>query len=64
MLYREIMAVCTQIHTNHINTPCVPIFIGFSNAMSNVLQLLYAMFILTPCFIVTQNTLAMHNTTP
>jgi len=22
MLYREIMAVCSQIHTNHINTVC------------------------------------------
>ena len=23
MLYREIMAVCSQIHTKHINAPCV-----------------------------------------
>jgi hypothetical protein len=23
MLYREIMAVCSQIHTKHINTVCV-----------------------------------------
>ena len=23
MLYREIMAVCSQIHTKHINTYCV-----------------------------------------
>ena len=22
MLYREIMAVCSQIHTKHVNTPC------------------------------------------
>jgi len=22
MLYREIIAVCSQIHTKHINTPC------------------------------------------
>jgi len=22
MLYREIIAVCSQIHTNHINTLC------------------------------------------
>jgi len=22
MLYREIIAVCSQIHTEHINTPC------------------------------------------
>jgi hypothetical protein len=22
MLYREIIAVCTQIHKKHINTPC------------------------------------------
>ena len=22
MLYREIMAVCSEIHTNHINTLC------------------------------------------
>jgi len=22
MLYREIMAVCSEIHTNHINTVC------------------------------------------
>ena len=22
MLYREIFAVCSQIHTKHINTPC------------------------------------------
>ena len=22
MLFREIIAVCSQIHTNHINTPC------------------------------------------
>ena len=22
MLYSEIMAVCSQIHTKHINTPC------------------------------------------
>ena len=22
MLYREIMAVCSEIHTKHINTPC------------------------------------------
>ena len=22
MLYREIKAVCSQIHTKHINTPC------------------------------------------
>ena len=24
MLYREIMAVCSQIHTKHINTQCGP----------------------------------------
>ena len=23
MLYREIMAVCSEIHTKHINTVCV-----------------------------------------
>ena len=23
MLYKEIMAVCSQIHTKHINTVCV-----------------------------------------
>ena len=23
MLYSEIIAVCSQIHTKHINTPCV-----------------------------------------
>jgi len=23
MLYREIMAICSQIHTEHINTLCV-----------------------------------------
>ena len=23
MLYREIIAVCSQIHTKHINTECV-----------------------------------------
>ena len=22
MLYREIIALCPEIHTNHINTPC------------------------------------------
>jgi hypothetical protein len=22
MLYREIIAVCSEIHTKHINTPC------------------------------------------
>jgi hypothetical protein len=22
MMYREIIAVCSQIHTKHINTPC------------------------------------------
>jgi len=22
MLYKEIIAVCSQIHTKHINTPC------------------------------------------
>jgi len=22
MLYREIMVVCSEIHTKHINTPC------------------------------------------
>jgi len=22
MLYREIMSVCSEIHTKHINTPC------------------------------------------
>ena len=22
MLYREISAVCSQIHTKHVNTPC------------------------------------------
>ena len=22
MLYREIITVCSQIHTEHINTPC------------------------------------------
>jgi len=22
MLYREVIAVCSQIHTKHINTPC------------------------------------------
>jgi len=22
MLYREMMAVCSEIHTKHINTPC------------------------------------------
>ena len=22
MLYREIMAVCSQIHIKHVNTPC------------------------------------------
>jgi hypothetical protein len=22
MLYREIIAVCSEIHTEHINTPC------------------------------------------
>jgi len=22
MLYREIIAVCSQIHTKHVNTPC------------------------------------------
>jgi hypothetical protein len=22
MLYREMIAVCSQIHTKHINTPC------------------------------------------
>jgi hypothetical protein len=23
MLYREVIAVCSEIHTKHINTPCV-----------------------------------------
>jgi len=31
MLYREIIAVCSQIHTNHINTTC-----GQNVELSNV----------------------------
>ena len=53
MLHREIIAVCSQIHTKHINTLCGQIFIGFSNATRNILQSLYALFIIAPCSIVT-----------
>jgi len=63
MLYREIIAVCSQIHTKHLNTPCGQIFIRFSNALRNVLQ-----FITAPCSIVTlryaeHDGHAQHNTT-
>jgi len=53
MLCREIIAVCSQIHTKHINTLCGRTLIVFNNAMCNVLLLLYAMYITAPCFIVT-----------
>jgi hypothetical protein len=73
MLYREMISVCSQIHTKHINTLCGQIFIGFGNAMCYVLYLLYDLFIIAPCSIVTlhyaehdghaqHNSVTVHNT--
>ena len=38
MLYREIMAVCSEIHTKHINTVC-----GQSVQLLNVKLVVYIM---------------------
>jgi len=32
MLYREIIAICSQVHTKHTNTPCGQ-NVGFSNVV-------------------------------
>jgi len=37
MLYREIIAVCSEIHTNHINTLC-----GQNTEMLNVKLVTYS----------------------
>jgi len=36
MLYREIITVCSEIHTKHINTPC-----GVSVELLNVKLVVY-----------------------
>jgi len=52
MLYKEIIAVCSQIHTNHINTLC-----GQNVELLNVNL---AVHILTTGLIIGKFTLAIH----
>jgi hypothetical protein len=60
MLYREIIAVCSQIHTKHINTLCGQTLIGFITALRNVVPLLYSLNITAPSSIITLH-YAQHN---